>query len=115
MEGIQRLQRLYTIAKVNGVCKNKREFADSIHAGYTTLVRTMNGEKYYSPNKCILAAEDMLRERGIDTSMPDITLMTIWNELQEQRKMLKKLLNLAEKGHISDTQNPVHLQMVKNQ
>lgn len=114
MESTQRLQRLYAIAKASGACRNKREFADLIGASYTTLVRTMNGEKYYSPNRSILAAEDMLRERGIDPNQPDISIMAIWEELQEQRKLLEKLLEIAEKGHISDTQNPVRTQLIEN-
>lgn len=88
------------MAKTNGVTKNKREFAEKIGAGYTTLVRTMNGEKYYSPNRSILAAEDMLRQYGIDPSVDGVTLTDIMKELREQRKMLENLQKLVEKGHI---------------
>lgn len=100
MQGIERLQRLYSIAKTNGVAKNKREFAEAIGASYTTLVRTMNGERYYSPMRHIVAAEDMLRNHGIDPHADVVTLVEVMKELQEQRKMLEKLLKLAEKGHI---------------
>ena len=100
MEGVQRLNRLYALAKNAGVTKNKREFAEKIGAGYTTLVRTMNGEKYYSPNRSILAAEDMLRQYGIDPSVDGVTLTDIMKELKEQRKMLENLQKLVEKGHI---------------
>ena len=100
MEGLERLQRLYSIAKTNGVSKNKREFAEQIDASYTTLVRTMNGEKYYSPDRYILAAEDMLRHVGIDPYAEMVTLAAVMKELKEQRKLLEKLLKLTEKGHI---------------
>ena len=96
----QRLIDLYDFAKAQGIVKSKKEFATAIGAGYTTLVRTMNGEKYYSPDKFILAAEDMLRQYGLDPNGEVITINTIWSELQEQRKMLEKLLKMAEKGHI---------------
>ena len=96
----QRLIDLYAFAKEQGIVKNKKEFATAIGAGYTTLVRTMNGEHYYSPDKYIRAAEDMLRQYGFNPDCENISLMTIWTELQEQRKMLEKLLKLAQKGHI---------------
>lgn len=104
MEGIERLQRLYSIAKAHGVSKSKKEFSDQIGASYTTLVRTMNGEHYYSPDKYILAAEDMLRHVGIDPYEDIVTLASVMKELKEQRKLLEKLIKLTEKGHISDTQ-----------
>lgn len=100
MESIERLQRLYTLAKANGICRSKKEFAESIGAGYTTLVRTINGEKYYSPERFILKAEDMLRNNGIDPNAEIVSLSSIMTELKEQRKMLEKLLKLTEKGHI---------------
>lgn len=100
MEGQERLQRLYSIAKSHGVSKNKREFAEQIGASYTTLVRTMNGEKYYSPERYILAAEDMLRSVSIDPYADIVTLASVMTELKEQRKLLEKLLKLTEKGHI---------------
>lgn len=97
---VQRLQRLYAIAKGVGIAKNKREFADQIGASYTTFVRTMNGEQYYQPDRYILAAEDMLRANGVDPNAEVVTLASIWKELQEQKKLLEKLLKLTEKGHI---------------
>lgn len=100
MQGLERLQKLYSLAKANGVSKNKRDFAEQIGSSYTTLVRTMNGEKYYSPDKHIVAAEDMLRENGIDPHADIVTLADIMSELKEQRKLLEKLLKLTEKGHI---------------
>lgn len=96
----QRLIDLYDFAKAQGIVKSKKEFSTAIGASYTTLVRTMNGEQYYSPDKFILAAEDMLRQYGLDPNGEVITINTIWSELQEQRKMLEKLLKIAEKGHI---------------
>ena len=96
----QRLIDLYSFAKEQGIVRSKKEFATVIGAGYTTLVRTMNGEKYYSPDKFVLAAEDMLRQYGYDPNARTVSLDAIWTELQEQRKMLQKLLKLAEKGHI---------------
>ena len=96
----QRLIDLYDFAKEQGIVKSKKEFATAIGAGYTTLVRTMNGEHYYSPDKHIRAAEDMLRQYGFEPDCQQVNLNTIWTELQEQRKMLEKLLKLAEKGHI---------------
>lgn len=96
----QRLIDLYAIAKAQGIVKSKKEFATTIGAGYTTLARTMNGERYYSPDRFILAAEDMLRQYGIDPNANVVTINALWNELQEQRKMLEKLLKIAEKGHI---------------
>ena len=44
MEGNERLERLYSIAKRHGVSRNKKQFAEQIGASYTTLVRTMIGE-----------------------------------------------------------------------
>lgn len=96
----QRLLDLYAFAKEQGIVRSKKEFATAIGAGYTTLVRTMNGEQYYSPDKHILAAEDMLRQYGFNPNCESISLNAIWKELQEQRKMIQKLLKLAEKGHI---------------
>ena len=100
MDGIERLQTLYSIAKEHGVSKSKREFAEQIGASYTTLVRTMNGEKYYSPDKHILAAEDMLRHVGIDPYADMVTLAAVMNELKEVRELVEKLLKMSEKGHI---------------
>ena len=94
MDGIERLQTLYSIAKEHGVSKNKREFAEQIGASYTTLVRTMTGEKY------ILAAEDMLRHVGIDPYADMVTLAAVMNELKEVRELVEKLLKMSEKGHI---------------
>lgn len=95
MESNQRLQRLYDLAKENGLTRSKKEFAEQIGASYTTLVRTMNGEKYYSPHKFILAAEDLLRKQGYDPYMETVTLNSIMIELKEQREMLEKLLKKA--------------------
>lgn len=100
MEGIQRLQRLYTIAQETGVVRNKKEFAQEIGMSYTTLVRTMNGEKYYNPQRSILAAEDMLRDKGIDPSQDVASLQAIMDELKMQRKLLEDIQKLLEKGHI---------------
>lgn len=100
MEGVERLQMLYSIAKANGVSRSKKQFAQQIGASYTTLVRTMNGEKYYSPDKYILAAEDMLRQVAIDPYKDIVTLASVMEELKEQRKMLEKLLKMTQKGHI---------------
>ena len=87
----QRLIDLYAFAKEQGIVKNKKEFATAIGAGYTTLVRTMNGEHYYSPDKHIRAAEDMLRQYGFNPDCESVTLLTIWSELQKQRKMLEEI------------------------
>ena len=100
MEGNERLERLYSIAKRHGVSRNKKQFAEQIGASYTTLVRTMNGEKYYSPDKFILAAEDMLRKVSIDPHADSVTLAAVMHELKEQRIILEKLLKMSEKGHI---------------
>ncbi len=100
MEGTKRLQKLYSIAKEHGVSRSKKQFAEQIGASYTTLVRTMNGEHYYSPDKYILAAEDMLRSVSIDPYASEVTLAAVMSELKSQRKMLEELRKLVEKGHI---------------
>lgn len=95
-----RLIELYDLAKTNGLAKSKREFANIIGAGYTTLIRTMNGEKYYSPDRFILAAENMLRTNGIDPHAEAVTLAAVMKELKETKELVKNLLKLVEKGHI---------------
>lgn len=95
-----RLQELYNLAKSNGLVKSKKEFADCIGAGYTTLIRTINGEHYYSPDRFILAAEKMLRANGIDPNAEAVTIHSLMRELKETKEMVKKLLIFAEKGHI---------------
>lgn len=99
MEGTKRLQRLYSLAKENRIAMSKKEFAAKIGMSYTTFVRTINGDPQYSPNRAILAAEDFLRAQGVEDAEM-VTLDSIMKELQEQRKMIEKLLNLAKKGHI---------------
>ena len=100
MEGTERLNQLYAIAKRNGVSASKKEFAEQIGASYTTLVRTMNGERNYSPSRYILAAEDMLRHVSIDPHADMITLASVMKEVKECRKTIEKVLKLIEKGHI---------------
>lgn len=92
-----RLNELYDLAKSNGLVKSKREFAERIGAGYTTLVRTMNGEKYYSPDRFILGAENMLRANGIDPHTDAVTLASVMKELKETKELVKRLLILTEK------------------
>ena len=100
MNGTERLNQLYILAKREGVSASKKEFANLIGASYTTLVRTMNGEKNYSPYRYILAAEDMLRQLSIDPHKETITLAAVMAEVKECRRLLEKLLNSSEKGHI---------------
>lgn len=95
-----RLKELYDLAKSNGLVKSKREFAEQIGAGYTTLIRTMNGEKYYSPDRFILLAENYLRANGIDPHADAVTLAAVMKELQETKELVKRLLILTKKGHI---------------
>lgn len=96
----ERLQRLYSIAKEQGVVRSKREFADAIGASYTTFVRTLNGEKNYSPARFVLAGEDMLRAHGIDPNAEIVTLSAVMDEVKQLRKLVEKLLKTTEKGHI---------------
>lgn len=100
-----RLMHLYSLARSQGVSKTKKQFAEQIGASYTTFVRTLNGEKYYSPERSILAAENMLRARGIDPNADVVTLNSIMKELKEQRELIEKVLHLVEKGHNADTRN----------
>lgn len=100
MQGTDRLNQLYAIAKREGVSASKKEFAKQIGASYTTLVRTMRGESNYSPSRYIIAAEDMLRHVSIDPHADMITLASVMDEVKECRKLLEKLLKSSQKGHI---------------
>lgn len=100
MDGTERLNQLYILAKREGVSASKKEFAKQIGASYTTLVRTMRGERNYSPSRYILAAEDMLRHVSIDPHAGMVTLAAVMAELKECRKMIEKLQKTIEKGHI---------------
>lgn len=100
MDGTERLNQLYILAKREGVSASKKEFAKQIGASYTTLVRTMRGEPKYSPSRYILAAEDMLRHVSIDPHAEMVTLAAVMAELKECRKMIEKLQKTIEKGHI---------------
>lgn len=71
-KNITELNGLYISAQIEGLCKNKKEFAQLVGIVYVNLVAAMNGNPKYCNEKMIALVKSRLQEKtGNSAQEPD--------------------------------------------
>lgn len=98
---VQRLQRLHNLARLAGVCTTRKEFAEFLGVGQSSITQAFKGDERYLTDSFFIKIEHAFNNAGIafDNTNATVTventppsLHEVIEEMAEQRKSYQAII-----------------------